>query len=840
MAETNSLYVCRPSDLAALRAQFDAARGGNSRTVLLEAPLGGGKRAAVGELIRQLPADEDVLVVRAQLSDEEDGLRTILRLYAALYGVLYRDLQMRGKVEMILNAQMPQHGKRVQGWYQAFIEALKKGVPNEGETSFQVQLPRDNPLIGFAEIISGIARKMNVILELQNVFNSHSVATFAMLEALIDLRKEGRLLLVLGCEPVDDVARAWMPAPLLDFLDRNAANVVKHTLAPWGAEEVTAYAASKGLTVAAPGRIGEIAHGRPGYVAELIDVLAEQGRLGDDLANDTLTSMAPRAPDEDELEDPPATEPAEGQRKHAGAADADRVQYLASCLGLAFPSGLIADMGGYDRDSVDDLFDACPKLVKEMQFSKGLGTWVYQFDKGIWRQGVQDAHTSEEDRELGRRVAAFMERFLVPRGYEFVVKTARLYADNAAPNRASMMRSIALGSDRPDVWGMTQDLLHYADGIAWPDPMRRTVYMNLLDRMVQGGDVAAAEKLHGEALAWANERADRTMEAWTLFAGSRLDYRRQDLYRARDRAKDALKLYSALEDKLKVAEVENHLAMIELTDGNANAALDHVRIALETANVPQVQANAEYIRGLLARRAKKLPEASEHFRKSNEVAGAVGLAPLALEAGFHYGETLLMSNQTTKAADVLARVAQIAQALQNPVRERAAVALLSQTHGALRNFEAALQMANRTLQLTQELKFDRFLPLDIYNVGYFNLALNRPTEAISLFSKARERAGSDDPRFLKDLHFNTGLAYLRIGEKQNAAGALAAAVPHARNTKDWRRLMEANEHLADIEMSKGDKGAAARLLHEAINAADEGNLKEERKGLRRKLDEVEA
>ncbi|MFN7144924.1 MAG: hypothetical protein ACK4YP_14200, partial [Myxococcota bacterium] len=264
MAESVPLFVCRPSDVAALRVHLDAARAGQSRTVVLEAPLGGGKRAAVGELVRGLPKDEDVLVVRAALSDEEDGLRTLLRLYAALYGALYRDTVLRGKVEMILNAQLPQHTKRVQQWYQAFIEGLKKSVPAEGEQSFQVTLPRDNPIIGFAEILSGISRKMTTILEIQNAFNSHSVSTFTALEGLHHARKDnGKLLMVLGVEPIDDAAKAWMPAPLLDFLDRRKDEVHKHVLAPWGAEEVSAYLESKGLTAAAPGRVAELVKGSP-------------------------------------------------------------------------------------------------------------------------------------------------------------------------------------------------------------------------------------------------------------------------------------------------------------------------------------------------------------------------------------------------------------------------------------------------------------------------------------------------------------------------------------------------------------------------------------------------
>ena len=64
------------------------------------------------------------------------------------------------------------------------------------------------------------------------------------------------------------------------------------------------------------------------------------------------------------------------------------------------------------------------------------------------------------------------------------------------------------------------------------------------------------------------------MQGWLLFSGSRMDFRRQDLYRARDRANDALTIFKAAEDKLKVAELQNHLAMIELADGKPEAALE--------------------------------------------------------------------------------------------------------------------------------------------------------------------------------------------------------------------------------------------------------------------------
>jgi tetratricopeptide (TPR) repeat protein len=385
---------------------------------------------------------------------------------------------------------------------------------------------------------------------------------------------------------------------------------------------------------------------------------------------------------------------------------------------------------------------------------------------------------------------------------------------------------------------MAQDLLAYFDEVAWPDAMRRSIYMNLLDRMVQTGDVAQTEGLFNDAMAWASGKEDRTMTAWLLFAGSRLDYRRQDLYRARDRANDALKMYQGLEDKVKVAEVQNHLAMVELSDGNANAALQHVKDAEASADLPPIKAHAEYVRGLVAKRDSKLHEAADHFQRANEIAGNAGQGPLALESGLHFGETLLMSGQHTKAADVLGRVIQIAKALQNPVRERAATALLGQCQAALRNFEAALQNATRTLELTRQLKFDRFEPVDLYNCGFFNLMLGRATEGVALLKQSKEKAGTADPAFKKELLYNLGTGLLQIGEKAQAEQNLLEALPLAQAAKDWRKVVGACDALSALSIERGNKDAAKQQLEQALAAADAGALKEERKGIRRKLDEL--
>ena len=82
----------------------------------------------------------------------------------------------------------------------------------------------------------------------------------------------------------------------------------------------------------------------------------------------TMANLADLSVDESEL-DVPAEPAAEGERRYATASDAERVAHLAALLGVSFPSGLVADMGGYVRDSVDDLFDGLPESW-ELQFSR--------------------------------------------------------------------------------------------------------------------------------------------------------------------------------------------------------------------------------------------------------------------------------------------------------------------------------------------------------------------------------------------------------------------------------------------------------------------------------------
>lgn len=850
MSEDRPTFVARESDLEVMRSLWAQAREGRPQTLRLQAPFGGGRRALSAEFLRAVSArEDDTIVWRVTCLDQENGLQWLVRMYGSLIATLTRDVLRRGKVEMLLNSQLPSQPARVQGWYQQFVAAMKEAKTDKESGQVQLRMPQDNPLVGLVEVVAAIARKTPVVVELQAPYAVNSLALAMFCEALhAEARhSNGRVLQILFDEPESEVTKSLFPMPLLDFYERKKDEITVHAIAPWSAAEVEQYLASKDLKGNAR-RLAEIAHGRPGFVAELVEIFTEDGRLDTDLEGVSFATLVPLEVDQDELDIPDAP-PKEGERKHAGPEEIGRVTYMAALLGAAFPSNLVADMGGYDRDSVDDLMDAMGELFEEVQFSNELGTWIYRFKRGSWREGILERNATDEGRDLARRVGLFMERYLVPRGYGFIVKTARIYAENGAPARASVLRAMALTHDQNDIWGLAYDFSRYFDEIKYPDPLLRTVYMNLLDHLSATGNVQLADQIQGEVTDWATKREDRELLAWLLFNGSKLDLRRQDLFRARDRANDAIKLYEVLGNKPRMAEVHNHLAAIELSDGALNAALERAQQAEDLGKVqtddgqtgvlPGILATAEQVRGLVSRRQGKVDAAIEHFRRANEIAGTTGLAALALDAGLSYGESLLAARQVEKARDALERVLGIAKALRNPVRERQATELLAQAEAGLRKFDKALPLALRTLELTKALKFEQALPVDLYNVGFFYFVSNKPTEALSYFRESENRvAALGNHPVVKELFYFKGLAHLQVGQVDDAKKTLAGGLRHMQEAKDFRKMCSTLEHLATIEERQGNKELAKKLLADAIGFAQQGDLRDERKNLRKKLDAI--
>ncbi len=849
MSEEAAIFVARPSDLDALSAHWDEVQQGATKTVRLQGPFGGGRRALAGEFFRKVSAAEDGTIIwRVPCLDQENGLQWLVRMYGSLIAILSQDPMVRGKVEMVLNAQIPAQPKRVQGWYQQFIAAMKEAKADRESGQIQLRMPQDNPLVGLVEVVVGIARKMPIILELQNAYAVHSLALALFVEAVHTEAKEreARVLQIIYDEPESDVTKALFPRPLLDFYERQS-DIATVAIAPWGEDEVKTYLASKGKEADAA-RLAEITGGRPGFVAEVVDILEERGELGSDLDGVTLASLTPLDVDESEL-DIPSEPPGDDERKHASPDDIGRITFFAALLGPAFPSNLVADMGNFDRDSVDDLFDAMSDLFEEVQFSEELGTWIYRFKRGSFHEGIMEHNATDEGHALARGVGEFMERYLVPRGYGFIVKTAKVYAEHGAPQRADVMRANILTQDSPDIWGLGYDLMKYFDEVEFPDAMRRTVYTNLLERLVGQGNTQVAERVHAEVTEWATDKEDRDLTAWLLFNGSKLDLRRADLFRARERANDALKLYESAENKRRMAEIRNHLAAVELQDGNHQTALEHAAAAEELGKVKleddkeaqmvDIAATVAQIRGLVARQSKppKLQEAIEHFRQANAISGQHGVTGIALDSGLSYGEALLAARQFEAGRDALRRVVEIARALRNPRREHTACELLAQAEGVLGNPAEALPPAQRALELARQLDLEQSLPADLYHVGLFNLRTNKPVEARTFLEEARDRSGQLGKHpVVGQILFFLGATYRSLKEWDLADRTLKEAEKLYREVEAKRELASTLDQLADVATAKGNKEGAKTYLDEALEIAKANEMVEERKALKKKRD----
>lgn len=853
MADANALYVAREDDLAALWNHWEAARSGTPRTVRVQSSFGGGRRALCGETLRRIAAsDSDAVLCRVQCLDQDNGVQWLLRMYGALMASLNQDILRRGRVEMLLNSKLASQPKRVQGWYQQFVTSLKESKTDADKGTVQLRLPQDNPLIGLIEIICAIAEKSPVVFELQQPNVVYSIALAQFVEALhSEATERGAKVMVLLYDEVEsDRTKALYPAPMVDLYDRRAEDIAVLPLTPWDAGDVQAFLDSKGLTSDAA-RIAEIAGGRPGFISDLVDVLITQDKLGADLSEVSFASLVPTAVDEDELDVPDEPAP-EGQRKHASAEDLSQVAFFAALLGQAFPSGLVADIGGFERDSIDDLLDAAPELFEEVQRAEDLGTWIYKFKHGSYREGILALRSSEEDEDLARRVGIFMERFLVPRGPAFLVKTARIYAEHGALPRAAALRNGALNNDSPDVWGLVYDLMRYFDEVPWSDAARRAVMQQLLDRLIGSGNVQQAERLHTEVTQWATEKEDRELTAWSMFAGSQLDLMRQDLFRARERAQDAIKLFDALEMPVRGADVHCHLAGLELQDGNPATANQQLELALkkgkvkvapdQEAIVPRVAARASHLRGVIARRSGNIEQATELFRQANEISGQAGIGALALDSGLAYGEALLAGRKVEDARSVLRQVLTIAQQLRNPIRERGAAELLTQAEGALRNHDAALQLAQHTLNLTQQLKFEQNLPIDLYNVGFFTFLKDKPTEALTYFKHAEQRIGAlpGNHPVVRELYYFKGLSELKTQDLGSAKTSLERALGPAKASNDLPKVASIHDALAGVAVTTGDAATAREHLQQAIEVAGQANLKDLRKSLKKKLDQINA
>lgn len=214
---------------------------------------------------------------------------------------------------------------------------------------------------------------------------------------------------------------------------------------------------------------------------------------------------------------------------------------------------------------------------------------------------------------------------------------------------------------------------------------------------------------------------------------------------------------------------------------------------------------------------------------------------MALDAGIGFGEALLANDNPQEARDALDRCVQIAKQLRNGARERNASELLAQAEGRLGHPEKALPLAARVLELSQTLKLEGALVFDLYHLGFFYLLNKKPSEALVFFRRAEERLSTVPAGhpMLRELHYHRGVSHLQIGEEQDGVESLRKAIKPLQEAKDWRKVCNVLENLGAVEKRNGRIDAARKLLTQAEDVADKAGMKDERKAIRKKLEDLD-
>lgn len=843
MAQEPQPFVARPTETQAVQAAWERALQGTPQVLRVIAPASGGaSQALTDHFLRGLRgSQDDVLRWRIPATDQDSGTNWILRAYGALVAEAASDVLIRGKAEMILNGALPTETKRVQDWFTSFVDTLKSAKPDRATGQIQLKITQDNPFIALVEVARALSRKLPIVIDLPGAGHVASVLPAMFLRALLTEIGEGhRVLVLVHDEPQGPLRDATTTRAWLELLDEPGHPMEDLALEPWGEPEVQAHLASRELDGDAAG-IARVSSGLPSIVSNLADALQAHGQLAQVPADLTLAQVAPLNVDESELS-PPSDPPAEGQPRHATAEDAPRVAFVCALLGHAFPSALVAEIGGFDRDSIDDLLDAMGDLFVEDRRDEQMNTWIYRFQHPVYRESLLARFSTDDDRQLARNVAGFLERFLAPRGVGFVQRAARIFAENDATQRAARLRAMALSMEAADVWGLAYEATRYFDESPWSDALRRTVSTTLLDHLAQRGDPKVAERVHTEVTAWATDKDAADLQAWLLLNGSKLDLRRQDLYRSRDRARDALAMFEKLDDRQRQAEAHLQLASIALAD-NRNEALQASAVQQEGAEQaqvpPQVATQAFLVRGLVARRDNKLDEAIEAFEQANAIAGQTGQAASALDAGLNLGEALLAKGDADRARDVLGRMFNAARQIQAAVQERTAADLLARIEASRKNLDGALQLAQRALQISQQNNMQNALPFDLHRVGSLMLARNQAKEALPMFQQAaRFIEGRSEHPLAREVWYAGGIAAARAGDAATAESWLGQAIPLLEKAGDAQRFVASADQLAQVHQSNDRGDQAIDLLERALAMAQKAGLKDARRSLTKRLEQL--
>jgi len=837
--------LARPDQIESLGGLLPGP-GDGPRVVLLAGEQGSGRRALVAALAPQLG---DRLLLRFSFQPADDGVGVMLRLVAGAVAGLARSGEVGdAAVQGLRGAPPADRSERFQQWLDIFLSQIDRAEHDEGD-NLQISLPKDNPYWGLLHLLLELAAARPLVLELHQANAVTSVAFWTWLYMLMRelRRRELPVLAVFSTvdSPFGEEQEDNAPTPsglLLGLLGGRVDTTLE--LSPIDGAVVQSHLDDRyrphHLPDALAPRLAALCHGSVTRLADVLGILEREEIVVWDEDGGFHLTRDIEAVDEDLLI-PDIEVELEGSEQTPDEvhALADRVLRVGALEGELFTAAAVAHTLNVPRDTVDDLLDEMDELVVEQTFVDPLQSWIYRFQRPLFRQHFLETTAEKERKELARRLSRVLIDGFVPAAYRYIPAAARLFRDSGQGRQARNLLSLAMGADRLDLSRFAIELAVVDGADELPEPLLRLLHAEPAERAVNGAPPEVAQEMIDHLGRHAATTGDDELSAFEQLLRSRLALRQRDLDGAKRHAEQALAGFSATRNAVREGETLNHLALLSLHGQDAKAARRYADRATKSSNIPPVKAHALFIRGLLHRQQRKVAAAAESFGEAARTALDAGNLVLTLEARLNQGEMLITAGRAKGAVEPLRRAADMARSLRATPMQRAACSLLCQALAATGEPQEAYERAQDALDLGREAGMAAVLAADLYHCGLFALAAGERERARGYLGEARDAAAEDDAALRKEIHFHLGQLQLAEGVTDLARQELDTALALARQVGDGTRELRTLQALGMVAEKEGELEVARKLYRTAADGMTAPQLARERELILKHLEELD-
>ena len=850
----------------AMLEAYDAAENA-PHTLLIEGRDGGGRKTAIDRFLERITergSAPSAVRLRGQPSD--DGIKTLGRFYSSFVGAIARGAGNEEAIAALDSAAEASTDERVRGWLSGMSTSMQE-LRAHASGQFQIKLPGDNPWLALLYAFDVLGPRRRWVIDLFELGHVTSPSFWAFLTALIGRARARRWKVLFVVTPGRNLyseKQGGDAAGPLAFLGALFTDPTLVALAPLTVEAVSELVEDTYRPHRFPdglaARLHDVSGGHAESLHELLDALEEDETITwdekgyalsdlDDVDLEVLVPMAAEGDEEDEEDEAdsaPAEAAAEGgdadkSGEEAGIDEAflEAVLHVAAHEGRTFSSALVRTFLKAGEDAVDDALDAMPHLVEEVQYHQALGTWLYRFRFGFYRDWYRASPPEgfkTKSQQICRRLGTIAVQTYAPASYEYLVRAAELFTEGADARGARNVLGMALSAEPAALAGFALETIERFEDSPWPDGLVRLLVTSQADRAVKSSPTAQARATIERARSWAAAHDDADTAAFAELLECRLLMREGEMPKALEQGIAALNRFKQTGDKTRQGETLNQLALISINTGDAKGARRFVRDAQKASTIPPVKAHSQYILGVLLRRQGQLTQALEAFTRSVELSEQSGNLVLSLEAMLNRGECALMAGRSKDIAPMLERALEMSRALRSTTRERLAARLLCQAEAARGRGDAALEMAQHALELTRELGLEDQEDIDLYHCGVFAVLAGKTDDGLDYLQAARTSCEkSDKAGLLPEVLFNLGQVKLSTGDADGSRATLEQALGVVRQRKDTVRELRILEGLGVALSSLGEHQAALSRFKEAADKAVGPQAKDFRKSMRARI-----